>query len=294
VALASDLAANTSGYLADLTADPLRLDWIETRLADLKSLTRKYGQDATEVRAWAAKSQARLLELEGSQDRITDLTVRIETLDQELTVLAQRLTELRTGAAADFGSQVAQELTALAMPNARVEFAISPLSELGPWGGDMVTLLFTANPGSQPAPLGRVASGGELSRVRLATEVVLATSSSRQTFVFDEVDSGIGGAVGLQVGLRLARLARLSQVVVVTHLAQVAAFADTHWVVTKTDDGEVTTSGLGVVEDEAQLTELARMMGGLDHSTSSQAHARELLNQARTMKEASSGDGLGL
>jgi len=283
-ALAADLAGATSSYLADLTADPVRLEWIETRLAELKTLTRKYGPDATAVLQWANEAQIRLNELEGSDERIADLGLRIEALNSELTEMAARMTALRTRAAQNFGTQVAAELAALAMPHARVEFAVSPLSELGPWGADSVALLFTANPGSEPAPLGRVASGGELSRVRLAIEVVLADSSLKQTFVFDEVDAGIGGAVGLQVGGRLARLAREGQVIVVTHLAQVAAFADTHYVVAKTDDGEVTASGLAQVTGEDRLAELARMMGGLDQTSSSLAHARELLAEAASMK----------
>jgi DNA repair protein RecN (Recombination protein N) len=143
------------------------------------------------------------------------------------------------------------ELAALAMPHARCEFRIVPLEQLGPWGAESVQLLFSANPGSEPAPLAKVASGGELSRVRLAIEVVLEGGSNQresgqpsQTLVFDEVDAGVGGAVGLEIGRRLARLAEHSQVIVVTHLAQVAAFAARHFVVTKSDDGQVTTSGL--------------------------------------------------
>ena len=283
-ALAVDLAGQTSSYLADLTADPVRLEWIETRLAELKTLTRKYGPDATAVRAWAVSAQSRLTDLEGSDERIAELGERIEAVDAELAGLAAQMTVLRTQAAHRFGAQVAAELAALAMPRARVEFSVTPLSDLGPWGADSVSLLFTANPGSEPAPLGKVASGGELSRVRLAIEVVLADSSLKQTFVFDEVDAGIGGAVGLQVGQRLARLAKQGQVIVVTHLAQVAAFADTHYVVAKADDGEVTASGLTHVTDEARLGELARMMGGLNQTDSSLAHARELLTQAQSMK----------
>ena len=284
-ALATDLAGATSSYLADLSADPVRLEWIEVRLAELKTLTRKYGPDATAVLEWAREAGIRLRELEGSDERISELGSRIEALDAHLGEMAAQMTTLRTSAAQKFGTQVAAELAALAMPHARVEFAVTPLPELGPWGADSVALLFTANPGSEPAPLGKVASGGELSRVRLAIEVVLADSSLKQTFVFDEVDAGIGGAVGLQVGQRLARLARGGQVIVVTHLAQVAAFADTHYVVAKTDDGEVTASGLAQVAGEDRLAEVARMMGGLDQTSSSLAHARELLASAQSMNQ---------
>ncbi|MDR0285309.1 MAG: DNA repair protein RecN [Propionibacteriaceae bacterium] len=282
-ALATELAGATSTYLADLVADPLRLEWIETRLAELKTLTRKYGPDVAAVLAWAADAGHRLADLEGSDERAQAVAERLGVLDAELARLAGHLTSHRTAAAADFGARVAGELAALAMPHARVEFAVTPLTELGPWGADAVALLFTANPGSEPAPLGRVASGGELSRVRLAIEVVLADARDAPTFVFDEVDAGIGGAVGLQVGLRLARLATIGQVIVVTHLAQVAAFADTHYVVAKADDGEVTAAGLTRVEGPARLAEIARMMGGLEASESSAAHAGELLGEARAM-----------
>ncbi|MDR0783458.1 MAG: DNA repair protein RecN [Propionibacteriaceae bacterium] len=285
--LATDLAGGVANYLADLAADPLRLEWIESRLAELKGLTRKYGANATAVLAWAAEAQARLGELELSDERIDQLTARLEALDGELAERAERIRQLRSAAAAIFAEQVAAELIDLAMPNARVEFALTPLAELGPYGGDGIAMLFTANPGSEPAPLGRVASGGELSRVRLAIEVVLADASEGATFIFDEVDAGIGGIVGLQVGLRLARLARQGQVIVVTHLAQVAAFASTHYVVRKTDDGEVTASDLTEVRDTERRMELARMMGGLDSSATSLAHARELEAQAQSMMAAS-------
>ena len=142
--------------------------------------------------------------------------------------------------------------------------------------------MFTANPGSDPRPLAKAASGGELSRVRLALEVVLAGDEEGGTFVFDEVDAGIGGAVAIEVGRRLARLAEHSQVIVVTHLAQVAAFADTHHVVVKSSDGAVTTSGVTAVADDDRAAELARMMAGMEDSETALAHARELLNQART------------
>ncbi|MDR0849762.1 MAG: DNA repair protein RecN [Propionibacteriaceae bacterium] len=282
-ALATDLAGQVSGYLADLSADPVRLEWVESRLAELKALTRKYGVDATEVLAWAKAGEERLAALVGSDERIAEVEERIAALDQDLEALAVQMTAAREQARAKFGEQIAQELTALAMPHARVDFALTPLPELGPHGRDHVQLLFTANPGVEPAPLGKVASGGELSRVRLAIEVVLADVTGGATFVFDEVDAGIGGAVGLQVGNRLARLARTNQVVVVTHLAQVAAFADRHWVVTKTDDSEVTSAGLSEVSGQNRLVELARMMGGLEQTESSLAHAQELLDQAASM-----------
>ncbi|MDR0959834.1 MAG: DNA repair protein RecN [Propionibacteriaceae bacterium] len=278
--LTSDLAGQVSSYLAGLEADPARLDDVEQRLAAITTLTRKYGRDAGEVLAWADDARGRLGGIEGSEHRIAALTETIERADADLEELAGRMTRLRTTAAAEFAEAIGAELTALAMPHARVEFALTPLPALGPWGAEQVSLLFTANPGAAPAPLGKVASGGELSRVRLAIEVVLADSEPAATFVFDEVDAGVGGAVGLEIGRRLARLSRRCQVIVVTHLAQVAAFAGRHFVVAKAADGAVTVSGLTEVRGEARLRELARMMGGLDMTTSSMEHAQELLDEA--------------
>ena len=207
------------------------------------------------------------------------------TLTDRIVASASRITAMRVAAATALSEAVRKELVALALPHARLEFAVTPLSEPGPYGADAVSLLFSANPGSQPGPLAKVASGGELSRVRLALEVVLADAGGGETFVFDEVDAGIGGAVALEVGSRLARLARLTQVIVVTHLAQVAAYGDRHFVVAKSDDGTVTTSGLRAVDGEERLRELARMMGGHDDTAASRTHARDLLARATEDKD---------
>lgn len=276
----ADVASGLAGYLAGLDADPVRLEWIAGRQADLQALTRKYGATIDEVLAYAAESAARVTTLDSADARIEELQVQLAALDADLGVLATRLTDLRTAAAERLEAAVRGELAALAMPKARLRFEVAPLTEPGPHGADQISLLFSANPGSAPGPLAKVASGGELSRVRLALEVVLAETTPGQTFVFDEVDAGVGGAVALEIGRRLARLARHSQVIVVTHLAQVAAFADKHFQVTKADDGQVTTSGVRQVAADDRLAVLARMMGGLDSSESALAHATELLEQA--------------
>jgi len=275
----ADAASLLSSYAAGLDADPLRLEWIAGRRSELAGLTRKYGSDVDEVLAWARQAAERVVALDAGDARIDELRAEIASLDDRLRRSAARLSELRSAAAEQLAALVADELKSLAMPKSRLEFRIEP-GELGPHGADQVSLLFSANPGSAPAPLGKVASGGELSRVRLALEVVLATESTSATFVFDEVDAGVGGAVALEIGRRLARLAERCQVIVVTHLAQVAAFADRHFVVVKADDGTVTTSGVRLVEQDDRVEVLARMMGGLASSESSLAHARELLASA--------------
>lgn len=276
----NDLSADVSSYLADLVADPVRLEVVTGRRAELASLTRKYGHTVDEVLEWSRSASERLTGLQGSDERIAELTERVDALTAELTADAQAITAARTDAAERLAAACEAELAALAMPRARLRFAVSPLADLGPHGADRVELMFAANPGSPLAPLAKVASGGELSRVRLALEVVLASGSRGHTFVFDEVDAGVGGAVGLEIGRRLKRLAGTAQVIVVTHLAQVAAFADAHHVVTKSSDSDVTIADIRALADEERIGELARMMGGIADSDAALAHARDLLAEA--------------
>ena len=278
--LAADLAADVAGYLADLVADPLRLQAVGERRAGLAGLTRKYGATVDEVLAWAERSAARLGELVGTDERIVELRSRIAELDARLAADAAAITAARRQAAAELEVAVKDELAALAMPHAELRFEVTDAA-LGPHGADRIELLFSANPGSEPVPLGKVASGGELSRVRLALEVVLAEGERGHTFVFDEVDAGVGGAVGLEIGRRLQRLAATSQVIAVTHLAQVAAFADHHFVIAKSSDGHLTTSGVRRLSDDERAAELARMMGGEARSEKGVQHAVELLDRAR-------------
>ncbi|MGB4272243.1 MAG: DNA repair protein RecN [Propionicimonas sp.] len=285
-ALVADVASQLAGYAAGLDADPARLEWIAGRRAELQGLTRKYGATVDEVRAYAVQAATRVSDLAGADGRIEELTTRLAQQDAAVRTAAEELTRRRVAAAERLSHEVAGELAALAMPRSRLFFSISPLEEPGPHGADQIALLFTANPGSAPGPLARMASGGELSRVRLALEVVLARQradqgDTRRTFVFDEVDAGVGGAVALEIGRRLARLADQAQVIVVTHLAQVAAFADRHFMVTKADDGQVTTSGVRLVRDDDRVAVLATMMGGLESSESAMAHARELLDSVK-------------
>jgi DNA repair protein RecN (Recombination protein N) len=278
-----DVAADLARYLDRLDAEPGRLEWIAARRAALQGLTRKYGNTVEEVLAWSADAAARLATLDSSDERIAALAERTAVLDGELADLAGRITAERARAATAFSERVLEELAALAMPHARLVFALTT-GDLGPHGADSVELLFSANPGSEPRSLAKVASGGELSRVRLALEVVLAAGAEHQTLVFDEVDAGVGGRSRRRPGRRLAALARHAQVVVVTHLAQVAAFADQHYVVVKADDGQVTTSGVLPVAEEERAAELARMMAGLETTDSALAHAGELVELAEAAR----------
>jgi DNA repair protein RecN (Recombination protein N) len=282
----SDLTADLARYLDSLESQPGRLEQIAERRAQLSALTRKYGTTCDEVLQWAADSAVRLTQLEQSDERIATLEQRVDALATDLASLAGRISRARHEASGRFSELVLGELAALAMPHARLSFDVTS-AELGPSGANRVELTFAANPGSELRSLGRVASGGELSRVRLALEVVLAGGHEAVTLVFDEVDAGVGGKVAVEVGRRLARLAQHSQVVVVTHLAQVAAFADRHYVVVKADDGQVTTSGVVQVADEDRAVELARMMAGLDTTESALAHAGELVDLAASARASS-------
>ncbi len=281
--LLADAAAELSSYAGDLAADPRRLEVVNQRRAELATLTRAYGNDVAQVLEWARTAGLRLLELEGGDQRIEQLRARGHALDERIAELAQTLRTNRLAAAERLAAAVSAELAGLAMAGARIEVEVSPASEPGPYGADEVSMLLVPHAGAPARPLGKGASGGELSRVMLALEVALAEGAGGDrpaTFVFDEVDAGVGGKAAVEVGRRLATLAREAQVLVVTHLAQVAAFADHHLVVTKSSqDGVdvVTASDVTSVTDEARVRELARMLSGQDDSDAARAHAAELL-----------------
>ncbi|MFG2376164.1 DNA repair protein RecN [Streptomyces sp. NPDC048504] len=291
--LLGDVAGELAGYADDLDADPLRLAAVEERRAALNALTRKYGEDITAVLAYAEQGASRLTELDGDDERIDELTAERDALRGELGGLAQALTDARTEAAERFAAAVTAELASLAMPHARVSFEIRQTEDpegvevggravaYGPSGVDEVELLLAPHPGAPPRPIAKGASGGELSRVMLAVEVVFAGTDPVPTYLFDEVDAGVGGKAAVEIGRRLAKLAKTAQVVVVTHLPQVAAFADRQLLVEKTNDGSVTRSGVKVLEGEDRVRELSRMLAGQEDSETARAHAEELLATAR-------------
>ncbi|GAA1623501.1 DNA repair protein RecN [Kribbella alba] len=277
--LAADLAGELSSYAADVDTDPARLAAVSERRSALTGLVRKYGADdgtVDEVLDWAKRSAQRLAEIEGSDERVGQLTAERTELQAQLKDLGDQVSAARKEAAARLGVAVSEELSGLAMPHAKLTVEVHETAA-GPFGADEIEFCFAANPGSPARPLQKAASGGELSRVMLALEVILSDTHPVPTLVFDEIDAGIGGRAAVEVGKRLARLAEKAQVIVVTHLPQVAAFADRHAVVLKSDDGSVTTSGLVALDDDARLKELSRMMAGLENSDAAQAHAEELL-----------------
>jgi DNA repair protein RecN (Recombination protein N) len=304
--LVSDVAAELASYVQSVDSDPARLAAVQERRAELTRLIRTYGglvpgpaagpdgaaavPDLSAVLAWAKQAGARLTELEGDDDRIATLAGEEAGLAAAVAELAGQLTELRRAAAESFAAGVTAELSALAMPHARLAVAVVPAGDYGQQGADEVEIRLAAHPGAPMLPLSKGASGGELSRVMLAIEVVFAGADPVPTFVFDEVDAGVGGKAAVEIGRRLARLARLAQVIVVTHLPQVAAFADAHLVIEKADDGSVTRSGLTRLDDAGRVTELSRMLAGLEDSEFGRAHAGELL-AAAAAERAGGQDG---
>lgn len=279
----SDVSAQLSSYLGGLDADGAHeLETIQERRAQLGALIRKHGQSLDKTIDFLDVGSSRLLELDNDSDRVERLRGDVAGDRAKLLALAERLTAIRTAAAETLSRRVTEELTALAMADATITVRIDSSGDYSLAGRDQVTILLQPHKGAEPRALGRGASGGELSRVMLAIEVVIAGSDPVPTFIFDEVDAGVGGASAIEIGKRLAQLARSAQVIVVTHLPQVAAFATNHLRVVKSTDGEITASSVQQLHGEERAEELARMLSGLAESESGLAHARELLDTARS------------
>jgi DNA repair protein RecN (Recombination protein N) len=291
--LAADVGTELASYADGVEADPVRLAVAQERVAALRSLTRRYGDDVDQVLAWAEDAAKRLGDLDDDGSRVQRLEQERDGLRQRLSALGAQVSAARTGAAARLAGLVDVELAELAMPTARLDPAVTQREDehglvltdgrrvaFGRNGMDEVELLLSPHDGAPARPLSKGASGGELSRVMLALEVVLAGVDPVPTFVFDEVDAGVGGRAAVEIGRRLARLAQGAQVLVVTHLPQVAAYADRHLVVTKAEDGSVVESGVELLDHAGRVTELARMLAGQEDSSSARAHATELLAAA--------------
>lgn len=285
--LVADIASDVTAYVSNIDASPDRLQVVESRRASLRTLAREFG-DVNGLLAWVAENEPRLVQLQGGDEYLAELTATIAQVTADLTVQAEGLTKARIKAASNFAGKVSDELAGLAMPGARVEFRIEGTT-LGPFGQDVITLGLVSRSDSPWVPLAKGASGGELSRIMLAVEVVLAEADPTDTFVFDEVDAGVGGAAAVEVGKRLAQLAQTSQVIVVTHLPQVAAFADKHLVVSRSADGSVSTSEVAAVTGEERVTELARMLAGLADSQAGTSLAQELLDVAEKARRHAKG-----
>jgi DNA repair protein RecN (Recombination protein N) len=290
-----DTAHELGSYLGELPSDASTLDAKLARQAELRTLTRKYAADIDGVLRWAAEARDRLAQLDVSEEALAGLQRQVDELAVELARAATELSKARTQAAKRLAKEVTGELSGLAMADAEFTITVSTMpataddpaaltlasgahAHAGGGGVDLVEFGFAAHRGMTVLPLAKSASGGELSRVMLALEVVLAASTTGTTMVFDEVDAGVGGRAAVQIGRRLARLARNRQVIVVTHLPQVAAYADIHLMVDT--DGKNGSSGVRRLDGDDRVAELARMLAGLGDSDTARAHARELLDAA--------------
>jgi DNA repair protein RecN (Recombination protein N) len=276
----AELARDVRSYRESLAPDPARLQQVRERVAALKALQRKYGETDADVLAFMDEASGRLAELARADERLAELDREVRDLVEPVQARSAVVTSGRAGAARRLSEAIRCELEELGMPGAIVQVALVPLAAPGPAGAERVELLFAGGPEVSPMPLAKGASGGELSRTMLACRSVLADIDDVPTLVFDEVDAGIGGRAGLAVGRRLARLARDRQVLVVTHLPQIACFADRHVRVTK----ELGTAAVEVLDDGERVRELSRMLAGLDDSSSAVSHAEELLSEAEKMK----------
>lgn len=283
-----DISSELTSYLTDLEADPNRFEKLQQRKAALNSLLKRYGKGSDKEAAYeqllvdGKNARERIADLSGGDQRIAELQEEADLLFKQLQDAGIAISQLRKGAAAKLSAKVTEEIKALSMPNASfvVEQIVGDSKNIKSFtsnGIDEISILFSAHSGGTPLPLNKVASGGELSRVMLALEVVIAEAEPIGTYIFDEVDAGVGGKAAIEVGRRLSKLSKSAQVIVITHLAQVAAWADNHLVVRKSENGSVTQSDVNEVTAKDRKIEIARMLSGQEDSQTAQEHAGELL-----------------
>ena len=278
---ANTLAADIARALDDVELDPAELEFVTARLDAIEQLKKKYGASIPAVLASRDRFAATLESDAGRDERVISIERELGVLDSGVTADAGALHAARSAAIPACEALVAEELHALAMPSARFAIALESLDAIAAHGGDRVEFRFSANPGEPERPLARIASGGERSRVLLALVVVLSHDRDARAFVFDEIDAGIGGATAVAVGARLQRLASVAQVVCVTHLAQIASYAGTHYALRKYEDGgDTTIEVVPLVADDDRLAEIARMLSG-DTKQISLDHAATLVASTR-------------
>ncbi len=286
-----EAARDLSSYLSSLEADPAKLDGLQNRKAEIVSFIKKWGSGAnpdTELVALSEKAKnarATIADLTGGEDRIAELETQMQGAKKELLAHTKLLTKIRNAAAVNLSAKVTNEIHALSMPHAQFSIVINnpnyegslKESDFTILGCDEVIMQIQGHHDGPLIALGKGASGGEMSRIMLALEVVLAQTHPVGTYIFDEVDAGVGGKAAIEVGRRLAALAEHSQVIVVTHLPQIAAWADTHFVVKKSSDGSISQSDVEKLDTQNRIEEIARMLAGLEGSSSAREHAAELL-----------------
>jgi DNA repair protein RecN (Recombination protein N) len=288
----ADVVPELTSYIESLEADPERLDFLQERKSAINSFIKKWSNEGTadqglrDVIQKHSTISSSLEDLTGGEQRIAELEKELSVCKKNLVASAIEMTKERTNAAQKLSSNVSNEMHALSMPHTNLVIEVtSPNYESGlkegdftTFGCDSVSMYLQTHKDGPLVSLAKGASGGEMSRVMLALEVVLAASNPVGTYVFDEVDAGVGGAAAIEVGRRLHALSKDAQVIVVTHLPQVAAWGDQHYVVQKSSDGTVVSSGVISVQGDERVSEIARMLAGLQESSSAKEHAAELLN----------------
>ena len=288
----ADLLPNLTSYLESLEADPQRLDALQERKSALVAFVKKWSPDLSgdeALKYLIEKNESvgsQLADLSGGDQRIVELEKNLEVVKKSLLQRASALTKIRRTCAEDLAIRVSDEMHALSMPHTNLVIDVNSPdyssslkeSDFSPYGCDAISMYLQTHKDGPLVALSKGASGGEMSRVMLALEVVLAASNPVGTYIFDEVDAGVGGAAAIEVGRRLHELSKNAQVIVVTHLPQVAAWGDQHYVVEKSNDGTVVSSGVTSVQGEVRISEIARMLAGLQDSNSAKEHASELLN----------------
>ena len=287
-----DVAANLANYLSDLAADPVRLEFLQLRKSELNTLIKRHSTSTStdsnvalqELIELGANLDNEIADLEGGDDRIAELEKELQNLQQVAIESASELSKNRLAAAVKLSTAASEEIHALSMPNTNLVVEVKAgkeFSDLTATGFDEVNFFLQTHKGAPLVSIAKGASGGELSRVALAIEVVIAMKEEIGTYIFDEVDAGVGGKAAIEVGRRLKALSKVAQVIVVTHLPQVAAWGDTHFVVLKDESGSVTLSQVRKVSSEERIEEIARMLAGHEDSISARKHAEELLAESR-------------
>ena len=282
------ISSDLSSYLSQLEADPNRFEKLQDRKASLNSLLKRYGKGSDKEAAFeqllidGKSAKERIADLSGGDQRVAELQKEADSFFKQLQEQGLALSKLRKVNGEKLSSQVTDEVRSLSMPNASfvIEQTVGDVKNSKSFtsnGIDEISILFSAHSGGTPLALNKVASGGELSRVMLALEVVIAEAEPIGTYIFDEVDAGVGGKAAIEVGRRLSKLSKSAQVIVITHLAQVAAWADNHLVVKKSENGLVTQSDVMEVRATERKIEIARMLSGQEDSQTAQEHAGELL-----------------
>ncbi len=288
--LIEDTRIALASYMNALEADPAQLDYLQARKSEIHALIKRFGgggdseSEADGLIARFESSSREIADLEGGDDRLKEMESELADVKKQLVTAAKSLSAVRKISSEKLSSAVTVEVQALSMPHTRfhvliesVDYTALKESDFTAFGCDEVSMFISAHKDAPLVSLAKGASGGEMSRVMLALEVVIAATHPVGTYIFDEVDAGVGGKAAIEVGRRLHSLSLHAQVVVVTHLPQVAAWADSHFVVTKDSNGSVNQSDVRKVDGEDRIEEIARMLAGLENSVSAREHAAELL-----------------